>query len=205
MILTREIIMIYTTAMLIDIYGKEYSNPKTKIRRLVKEGKYTPIIRGLYETDPNLDGKLLADIIYNPSYLSFEYALSFHSLIPEGVEAYTSATVGKNRSKCYLTPFGRYTYRDVPESVFGTGIRYHIVGEYTFWMAVPEKALCDMLYKLPRITSLKAMECTLLDDMRIYEDGLDDMNLDTIRKISDRYRNGNVSVFQRYMEKRCRA
>ncbi len=205
MILTREIIMIYTTAMLIDTYGKEYSNPKTKIGRLVKEGKYTPIIRGLYETDPNLDGKLLADIIYNPSYLSFEYALSFHSLIPERVEAYTSATVGKKRSKCYLTPFGRYTYRDVPESVFGTGIRYHVVGEYTFWMAVPEKALCDMLYKLPRITSLKAMECTLLDDMRIYEDGLDDMSLDTIRKISDRYRNGNVSVFQRYMEKRCRA
>ena len=64
MILTREIIMTYTAAMLIDIYGKEYSNPKTKIGRLVKEGKYTPIIRGLYETDPNLDGKLLADIIY---------------------------------------------------------------------------------------------------------------------------------------------
>ena len=197
--------MIYTTEMLVDIYGKEYSNPKTKIGRLVKEGKYTPIIRGLYETDPNLDGKLLADIIYNPSYLSFEYALSFHSLIPERVEAYTSATWGKNRSKNYITPYGRYTYRDVPKSVFGTGTHYHEVGEYTFWIAGPEKALCDMIYKLPRITSIRKMEDTLLEDMRIYEDGLDDMDLEIMGEIARRYRNGSVSILHKYMERRLKA
>lgn len=41
----------------------EYRNPKTKLGRLVKEGMYTPVIRGLYETDPSTAGYLLAGII----------------------------------------------------------------------------------------------------------------------------------------------
>ena len=196
--------MIFTTRMLIDRYGTEYSNPKTKIGRLVKEGAYTPIIRGLYETDANLDGKLLADVIYSPSYLSFDYALSYHGLIPERVEAYTSATTGKRRSKCYITPFGRYTYQDVPRPVFMQCVRFHAVGEYTYWMAEPEKAMCDKLYKLPPITSVKAMEATLLGDLRIYEDELDAIDIWDIIELSQLYGSRNVSMFAKYMEKRSR-
>ena len=194
--------MIYTTRMLVDQYGTEYSNPKTKIGRLVKEGTYIPIIRGLYETDPHLDGKLLADVIYSPSYLSFDYALAFHGLIPERVEAYTSATTGKNRSKCYITPFGRYTYQDVPRPAFIQCVRFHTVGEYTYWLAEPEKALCDKLYKLPPITSVKAMGATLLDDLRIYEEGLDSMDVGDIVELSRLYGSRNVSLFAKYMERR---
>lgn len=193
--------MIFTTRMLVDLYGKEYGNPKTKIGRLVKSGVYTPIIRGLYESDPATDGILLADVIYNPSYLSFDYALSFHGLIPERVEAYTSATTGKNRSKCYITPFGRYTYSDVPKAAFFVGLKYHIVGEYTYWMAEPEKALCDKLYKLPPITSLKTMELVLLDDLRIYEEGLDAMDVFKIAELAPRYGSRNVSLFAKFMQK----
>ena len=194
--------MICTTRMLMDRYGTEYSNPKMKIGRLVKEGTYIPIIRGLYETDTNLDGKLLADVIYSPSYLSFDYALSFHGLIPERVEAYTSATTGKKRSKYYITPFGRYTYQDVPRPAFIQCVRFHAVGEYTYWMAEPEKALCDKLYKLPPITSVKSMEVTLLDDLRIDEDGLDAMDLGDITELSGLYGSRNVSLFAKYMKRR---
>jgi predicted transcriptional regulator of viral defense system len=194
--------MIQTTQMVLEQLSKEYSNPKMKLNRLVKEGKYIPIIRGLYETDPNLDGKLLADIIYSPSYLSFDYALSYYGLIPERVEAYTSATCKKRRSKCYITPFGRYTYRDVPSSVFMKEIKMFEVREYTYWIASPEKTLCDKFYTLPRVKNLKDMELTLLDDLRIYEDDLDEMDPEIIADIAKDYRSHNVAILSRYMSKR---
>ena len=62
----------------------DYRNPKTKLGRLVKEGVYTPVIRGLYETDPNTAGYLLAGSIYGPSYLSFDFALVY--VFPEVTE-----------------------------------------------------------------------------------------------------------------------
>ncbi|MBR2254955.1 MAG: hypothetical protein IJ856_03945 [Candidatus Methanomethylophilaceae archaeon] len=143
------------------------------------------------------------DVIYNLSYLSFDYALSYHGLIPERVEAYTSATYRKRRSKFYVTPFGRYAYQDVPPSVFIRGIGMFGIGEYTYWMASLEKALCDKVYKLPRIKSMKDMEATLLDDIRIYEDGLDGMDAGKIADISEHYGSRNVSLLSKYMVRRC--
>ena len=186
------------------LLGRDYANPKMKIGRSVRDGEYIRIIRGLYETDRNLDGKLLADVIYSPSYLSFDYALSFHGLIPERVETYTSATTMKNRSKCYMTPFGRYTYQDVPAKAFPKEISLHTVGGYTFWIAGPEKAMCDKLCKLSQIGSLTRMEHTLLNDMRVYEEGLDSLDAGLISELSELYGSRNVSLFARYMERRMK-
>jgi len=55
-----------------------YSNKNSKISRDIKEGKLFKIITGLYETNPNTPGYLLSGSIYGPSYISFEYALSFY-------------------------------------------------------------------------------------------------------------------------------
>ena len=85
---------------------KNFVNPTAKIRRLVERGELVPIVRGLYETDKNIPGYYLADSIYGPSYLSFEFTLGFHSLIPEAVHQYTSVTFEKNREKLYETPYG---------------------------------------------------------------------------------------------------
>ena len=70
-----------------------YTDVKGKIRREVQGGKLMQVARGLYETDARTDGKYLAGAIYGPSYLSFDYVLSVHALIPEAVYgSYTSAT-----------------------------------------------------------------------------------------------------------------
>ena len=90
--------MIKTTGILVEEY-KSYRNPKMKIGRLVKERKLIPIIRGLYETDDSVPGYLLANIIYGPSYLSFEFALSWYDLIPEAVFTITSASFSKKKNK----------------------------------------------------------------------------------------------------------
>lgn len=84
--------------MLIQDYAS-YSNPKMKIGRLVKEGKLIPIIQGIYETDKSIPGYYLSGIIYDPSYLSFEFALSWYGLIPETVYNYTSASYSKKKRK----------------------------------------------------------------------------------------------------------
>lgn len=90
MILTNDIIKLNL---------QEYSNKDTKICREVKNGNLIKIINGLYETDSNINGYLLAGSIYGPSYLSFDFALYYYGLIPEKVTAFTSATCDKKKKQ----------------------------------------------------------------------------------------------------------
>ena len=114
--------MIKTTAMLLEEL-REYGSPKSKLARMAERGECFPITRGLYETDRNAPAYLLAGSIYGPSYISFEYALSRYGLIPEAVYAVTCATFEKKKKKKYETPFGTFTYRDVPSEAFGSQSR----------------------------------------------------------------------------------
>lgn len=86
--------MIKTTNMLLEELHA-YANPKTKLSRMVKQGEYFQITKGIYETNRNTSGHLLAGSIYGPSYISFEYALAYYGLIPEAVYTITSATFNK--------------------------------------------------------------------------------------------------------------
>lgn len=43
---------------------RHYQNPDAKIKRLVNNGDLTPIVRGLYETDPKSQGHYLAGNTY---------------------------------------------------------------------------------------------------------------------------------------------
>lgn len=83
--------------MLLNDY-KNYKFPANKVARIVNDGSYIKLTKGLYESNPNIPGYLLANAIYGPSYLSFEFALSYHGLIPEAVYTYTSATFKKKKS-----------------------------------------------------------------------------------------------------------
>ena len=55
-----------------------YRNPRDKLARMVQNKECVPIIQGLYETDSSTPGYRLANCICTPSYLSFEFALSYH-------------------------------------------------------------------------------------------------------------------------------
>lgn len=83
-----------------------YSNQNNKILRDIRDGKLFKIVNGLYETDINTPGYLLAGSIYGPSYISFEYALSYYGLIPERVTTITCATFNKKRKKCIIHNLG---------------------------------------------------------------------------------------------------
>ena len=76
-----------------------YKNPRDKLAHMVKKKECIPVIQGLYETNPTTPGYRLANTICSPSYLSFEFALSYHGLIPEAVYNFTSATFEKKQKR----------------------------------------------------------------------------------------------------------
>lgn len=183
--------MIKTTAMILDEL-RDYKNPATKLMRLVRDGVYIPIVRGLYETDRRVSPHCLAASIYSPSYVSFDYALSYHGLIPEAAYSVTSATYRKGKGKQYVTPFGTFLYRDTAPLAFPVGILILEEGEYAFRMANREKALCDKLYSLHPVKNIKEMESLLLEDLRIEEEDLLSLDLSSIERWEPLYRSTNV-------------
>ena len=90
--------MIKTTNMILEEL-RSYANPKAKLSRMANQGECFRITRGLYETNKNTPGYLLAGSIYGPSYISIEYALAYYNLIPEAVYTITCATFEKKKKK----------------------------------------------------------------------------------------------------------
>ena len=191
--------MIVTTLYLKEKY-KNYTDVNGKIKREIDKGLLFPLVRGVYETDGHTDGYLLASSIYGPSYLSFEYALSHHGIIPERVVVYTNATFNKRKSKSYHNHFGVFTYRDVPKEAFPLFVNAYEEEHYVYFIASPEKALCDLLYVRKPVSSIKALKTMLFDDLRIDKDMFDRLNVQDIRVLSDHYVSNNIKLLAKTME-----
>ena len=183
--------MIKTTEMLLEEL-RDYASPKTKLSRMVRKGECFQITKGLYETDKNVSAHLLAGSIYGPSYISFEYALSYYGLIPEAVYTVTCATFEKKKKKKYDTLFGVFTYRDVPSTVFPLFLELKQEGDYWYRIASPEKALCDELYTMPPVRNVKELSGLLFEDLRIDEAELENLNLEIIGELCDKYHTTNI-------------
>lgn len=178
-----------------------YSNKNNKINREIKNQKLFKIITGLYETNPDTPGYLLASSIYGPSYISFEYALSFYGFIPERVNTVTCATFNKKKKKQYNTDFGVFTYRDVPMLVYSLEIVLVQDGSYSYQIATLEKALCDKLYTLKPLKNYSDLEKMLFDDLRINIEDFNKLNIDKIQKLSVLYHSTNVSLLAKYLRR----
>ncbi len=183
--------MIKTTDMLLEEL-REYGSPKSKLSRMADKGEIYPIVKGLYETDKSTPGYLLAGSIYGPSYISFEYALSVHGLIPEAVYTVTCASFDKKKKKRYETPFGTFTYRDVPSEAFPLSLKVVKEGDYYYRIATPEKALCDKLYTVKPVANAVQMKALLNDDLRIEDSELAKLDLAEIEAMADSYHTTNI-------------
>lgn len=180
---------------------KEYTNKNNKISRDIRDGKLFKITTGLYETDPNTPGYLLASSIYGPSYISFEYALSYYGLIPERVTTVTCATFNKKKKKQYNTDFGIFTYRDVPVKAYPMDIILKEKNNYSYQIASPEKALCDKLYTLAPLSNYSNLEEMLFKDLRIDEEGFNNLDILKIVKLSNLYHSTNVDLLAKYIRR----
>ncbi|MCU0252511.1 MAG: hypothetical protein MUE61_20150 [Vicinamibacterales bacterium] len=161
----------------------DYARPRDRVTRLLRDGAIVRVKKGLYVFGPTYrrgpwSRELIANLISGPSYVSFEYALSFHGLTPEHVETVTSATAGKART--YSTPVGRFLYRPVPARVFWMGVtRTEAAPGRGFLIATREKALADTLMHARRIGTVthRRIETLLYDDLRCAAEDL--ASLDT--------------------------
>lgn len=180
---------------------KDYSNINNKIAREIRDGKLHKVITGLYETDPNTPGYLLASSIYGPSYISFEYALSYYGLIPERATTITCATFDKKKKKEYNTDFGVFTYRDIPSSAYSEEILLKEKDSYSYQIATAEKALCDKLYTLSPLINYSNLENMLFNDLRIDKETFDKLDTDKINKLSKLYHSRNVELLAKYMRR----
>lgn len=192
--------MIYFKDLVIKNYN-DYSNKNTKLLRDIKDKKLFKIVNGLYETDSNTPGYLLASSIYGPSYISFEYALSYYGLIPERVTTITCATFEKKKKKEYITDFGTFTYRDVPSSAYPEEIILKEENNYSYQIATPEKALCDKLYSLSPLFNYTNLENMLFNDLRIDEEAFNKLDILKINKLSKLYHSTNVELLAKYMRR----
>jgi len=55
---------------------------------MINDGLLQPIRKGLYAISPEITGipislPLVANLLYGPSYVSMDYALSYYGIIPE--------------------------------------------------------------------------------------------------------------------------
>lgn len=195
--------MIQTTfSLTFQLENQGYKNPRMKIKRLVQQGDLIPIRRGLYETNRHVSPHLLAGVIYSPSYISFASALSAYGMIPERVYACTSATQKKNRRKNYQTAFGTFLYQDVPAAVYPYGVLWKTEGEeYSYQIATPEKALCDMLYVQSPVHSLSGIKFLLFEDLRIDEEEFSKLNREDLKFLCPRYRCTTLNWLDVFLER----
>jgi predicted transcriptional regulator of viral defense system len=102
------------------------------------------IRNGLYalRAEPPAE-EAIANRLYAPSYLSFEYALSRYGIIPESVYAITSVTTRITRE--FIVNNKSFVYSRIKKRAY-RGYKTDKIGGITVLIAEPEKALADYLY-----------------------------------------------------------
>lgn len=167
---------------------KSYQRPNDKIAEWLREGVLISLKRGLYVLGPSwrdeeLSLPLIANRLYGPSCVSLDYALAWHGLIPERVHELTSVCV--RRSRHFENALGRFSYLTIPHELFAVGLQQvEVSARVAFLIAGPEKALCDKILLLRnwRVANQSDMLHFLLDDLRMDEDGLAEMDLATVQQ-----------------------
>lgn len=95
---------------------------------------------------------MVANKIYEPSYISLESALAYYEVIPETVLGVTS--VSSRKTKQYESQWGVFSYRSVkPQAMIGYQVIETKAG-LKFKIARLEKAILDYLYLNSDIDSI---------------------------------------------------
>ncbi|MBL7049077.1 MAG: hypothetical protein ISR96_06140 [Nitrospira sp.] len=181
---------------------RNYASPKSKLTTMIKSGEVIRLKRGLFlDSEKDYSLKTLANKIYGPSYISFEYALSYYNLIPERVQTITCASYAKNKSRRFDTPVGSFLYRSIPRAAYPYGVTRLEEGNNPFLIATKEKALCDTLSKIRGITNITTLKISLFEDLRIEREELSAINIKDIEMLEPLYKKKVLALFLQYLHK----
>lgn len=179
-------------------YLKDLKKPRDKVTSLVDQGKILRIKKGLYIFGEDwrqgpLSLEMVANLLYGPSCISFEYALTRYGLISERSTVITSLAIGD--TKTFYTPIGAFEYRAIDPDKFKVGIEYVDLGnEGGFFIASKEKALADLVYKTPGIRNLEQLRFFLFEEMRVDESMFRELNFQKLEEIANVYKKKSVKL-----------
>lgn len=169
----HELDYVYLTSIF-----QNQASPQGKIKYLIKRGDIVRVKKGLYVLSRDY-GKpfskfVLSNMIYGPSYVTAESALSYYGLIPERVEAVTAVCIQKK--KTFETPVGTFIYYFSALRHYPFGLRREMVDDKrAFLIASPEKALYDLLRYRKGVTEKDSIIETI-EHLRLSEDSLHCLN-----------------------------
>lgn len=173
----------------------EYTNPHDFISRLCKKGELIRLKNGFFVIAEKIEKspvpyEQIANLLYGPSYISYEWALSYYGMIPEGVYVVTSCSATK--SKRFKTALGTFEYSFLNHSRYAIGIDQKQNASGNFLIATPEKALIDLVHQKSRHLSSKDLLVDLLEGRRMDEMDLKNLDKAHLAEIADRYRSETV-------------
>lgn len=143
-ILKEKGIFFFTPLDFQRIFGVSFFASKNFIHRHTQTGLFIKVKNGLYVFSQNIPPKfVLANRIYQPSYISFESALSYYHIIPETIYTVFSATT--KASRIFEALDTRCVYHRIKKELF-FNYRAEKINGLTFLIAEPEKAVADYLY-----------------------------------------------------------
>lgn len=165
----------------------EIKKSAQKLCLLEREGELIRLKRGLYVCPETVTGKvlspeLIANRLLTPSYVSMNSALRYYGLIPEAVYVVQSMTT--RESRVYDTPVGNFIFTHVKKDAFNIGIRIVEENGYSFLVASPEKALCDLIANAPKINLRYRKEALtfLEEDIRFDMDAFYQFNMNILEQ-----------------------
>lgn len=146
--LRRKEIKLFSLEDFCSFFKVPSETAKKFLSRQVKRGILLRLKRGIYALGGDHPSDfLIANKIYQPSYISLETTLSFYQIIPESIYSITSVTTKPTRE---FTVLGKtFLYKSLKKDAF-FGYRVAIVQGEEVFIASPEKALADYFYFLSR-------------------------------------------------------
>ena len=143
----------------------------SQISNLAKKGDIIRLKNGLYliaSRKNDVMSEYVSSRIYDPSYISMEWALYKHGLMPDIPFSVTSITAKPTRD--FQTPLGLFIYKSVkPDLFFGYTKREDASGQ-PYLLALPEKALLDYFYfNLPRLKDQDDIDSLRLNPFTLKE------------------------------------
>lgn len=193
-----------TGADLKILIDKSYDACHSQVKRLSQEGLLIKIKNDLYLIKQSLRNDIpdkfeLAELIWGPSYISFESALSHHGWIPEAV--YTTSSACTKKGKNIATPIGLFSYEHIPTDAFSIGIHHQNDNNVCFLIATPWKAISDLIYARKK----KWPNCrALCDDLRIESESISVSDKELLLYLSQVYPSVRTrTILRQFYEELC--
>ena len=169
--------------------GEGRNSVRGLVKRAIAAGEIIHIRRGLYCLAPKyrrqgISCNVIANLIYGPSYVSMESALSVHGWIPEAVHSVVSVSLG--RAKSFETPMGYFDYVQIAQRPLMAAVERIRDGSFaSFLVAKPLKAIAD--YVAARGMDWRGVE-PLEESLRIERDDLSSLTTDDFEELEGVYK-----------------